>query len=200
MVVAEIPSLDRPIVIDIFDVNSKSKHQYDLPFYYNGQFIETDFKVNTFTDYLKPLGKDHGYQYLWLNGTGKSSTGNAQFTWMNNNRFYTLTMLTNKQTEIHFLTIGANDPNFNLRHEPAIMLRQPDSGNHLFLSVIEPHGEFNPIAEFTKGARSQIETISVKNSGGFNTVTLKLKNGEAWELNVPDSVSGEQAVTYKQKE
>lgn len=187
MIMAEIPSLEYPVVIDIFNITANKKHQYDLPFYYKGQFISTNFEVKAFTQKLEPLGKQNGYQFLWLKGKAKVNSGNARFTWLNNNRFYTLTMLTNAQTEILFTTIGANDPNFNLRNESAIMLRQPKSGNHLFVNIIEPHGEFNPIAEYTINAVSKIKEINAKQSGDELIVDLELFNGERWQLKAPAS-------------
>jgi hypothetical protein len=199
MVMAEIPSLEYPLVIDLFNVTSDKNHQYDLPFYYKGQFIDTDFEVEALTKRLEQLGTDNGYQFLWLNGKGESSTGNAQFTWMNSNRFYTLTMLTDDQTELLFTTIGANDPNFNLRNESAVMLRQPNSKNHLFVNVIEPHGEFNPTAEYTINAVSKIQKIAASQSGDKLKVDLELMNGEHWQLTAPANTNNtNDFITFKE--
>ena len=56
---------------------------------------------------------------------------------------------------------GANDPNNNLRSEPAVIFRQQGKANHVFASVIEPHGLFDPNLELTKGYLPQTEHISV---------------------------------------
>ena len=189
MALAEIPSLEHPLIIDVFKIKSDKAHQYDLPFYYNGQLMECDFETDIYTDKIEPLGIDDGYQHLWKKGKGKSKTGNAQFTWLINNRFYTLSMLTNAKTEIIFATIGANDPNFNLRNESAIILRQQNTANHLFVNVIEPHGEFNPIAEYTKGAESNIVSLKSNQNGNWLIVEIELKEGHRWQLRIPDHTS-----------
>ena len=36
------PAFEFPVVIDIFKVNSDSTHNFDFPFYYNGQMVMTD--------------------------------------------------------------------------------------------------------------------------------------------------------------
>lgn len=200
MILTDIPSLKQPIVIDIFQVASNKKHQLDLPYYYNGQLIETSFPVNMFTDQINVLGKSDGYQHLWLFGKGNTKDGNAQSTWMINNRFYTLTMLTDKDTEILFTTIGANDPNYNLRNESAIMLRQKDADNHLFINILEPHGEFNPVAEFVMNSSSQIANIDVHSSTNETVVfNITLVNGEIWEYTIPaiETKNPKSKVNYK---
>ena len=201
MIMANIPSMEQPIVIDVFQVSSENKHQLDLPYYYNGQLIETAFPVNMFTNQINSLGVSDGYQHLWLFGEGKGKNGNAQATWMVNNRFYTLTMLTDDNTDILFTKIGANDPNYNLRSESAIMLRQKSKGNYLFVNIIEPHGEFNPVAELTKKATSQIKKVVTKENTESSVVfDLILVNGEIWELEIPDIMSKniDSQVIYKQ--
>jgi hypothetical protein len=199
MVLAEIPTLEQPVVLDVFKVSTSGKHQYDLPYYYNGQYIGTNFPVEFFTDKINALGKNNGYQHLWLKGKGKSETGMAQVTFLTNNRFYTLSALTDKNTEILFTSIGANDPDNNLRNEPAVMLRQKNTGNHIFVGVLEPHGAFDPIAETTKAATSRIENISISEQTNEQlTLILSLKNGESWELKVPNNPnSNEGSVTLK---
>lgn len=167
-------------------LSRSSLAQIDLPFYYNGQLIETDFAVSVFTTQLNALGKSNGYQHLWLNGKGRSKGNNAQITWLVNNRFYTLTALTDKNTEILFATIGAGDPNFNLRNEHTGILREENSKDHLFINVIEPHGEYNPVEESTKGATSQINLIKTNGSKEkYIKVVLILKNGKKWEVSIP---------------
>lgn len=202
MILAEIPSLEQAIVLDVFKVKALGKHQYDLPYYYNGQYIGTNFPIKFFSKKITPLGSDNGYQHLWLKGKGKSDTGIAQVTLLTNNRFYTLSTLTDDNTEIMFTNIGANDPNNNLRNEPAVMLRQKKTGNHVFVSVIEPHGAFDPIAETTKSATSRIKNISISEQTEEQlTIILNLKNNESWELKIPsDPIHKEGLVTFKKIE
>ena len=198
MVLVEIPSMQHPVVLDIFKVSADGKHQYDLPYYYSGQYLGTNFPVQFFTDKIRPLGKDYGYQHLWLKGKGKSETDMAQVTLLSNNRFYTLSTLTDHNTELLFTSIGANDPNNNLRNEPAFMLRQKHTGDHIFATVIEPHGAFDPIAETTKSATSQIQNISMQKSGGFVIIRMDLFNGESWEFSIPKNPEPDQKVSKRQ--
>jgi len=89
-----------PIIIDIFSVNSDSVHTYDLPFYYKGHMVSTDFNYRKSVTELKTLGTSNGYQHLWLEASGKTNKQNANFTWVNGNRFYSITTLTNASTEL----------------------------------------------------------------------------------------------------
>src|SRR5690606_1358906 len=58
-------NLSKPILIDIFRINSEEEHQYDLPFYYMGHFIYTNFEYNPFSKERTILGAKNGYQHLW---------------------------------------------------------------------------------------------------------------------------------------
>jgi hypothetical protein len=82
-------------------VTANAKNQYDLPFYYLGQVLEATFEYESPTS-LSPLGDKNGYQHLYLEVKGTAASDNIQFTWLSNNRFYTLTSATSQ----HKLTIG----------------------------------------------------------------------------------------------
>jgi len=198
MILSKLPGLQYPIVIDVVNIKSDKKHSYDIPFYYKGQLIETNFPKTVFTKFLKPLGKDNGYQYLWLNGIGNpDSTMNTQITWLEKNRFYTLTSLTDTNSKVLFTTIGANDPHLNLRNEHGVILRQTNTGNHLFVNIIEPHGEFNATDEFTKGSYSQIMNVSVVKYNKFLIeLKLSLKNGSVWEFQLPANSLQNKNIKY----
>jgi len=167
-------SFSKPIVIDVFRVESNKEHQYDLPFYYMGQFISTNFKYIAFTADLSPLSKNNGYQYLWEEAVG-SMNGTAKFTWLNNQRFYSIVSSVDSTDELYFLRIGANDPNFDLRNDPAFMIRTK-AKNHVFASVIEPHGDFDPRNEETINSYSQIKTINVLAANDEGTVVEVVMN------------------------
>lgn len=201
MIMAQLPSLTHPVIIDVFKVMADKLHQYDLPFYYNGQCVEINFPVSFNTRHLDALGNSYGYQHLWLNGKGESQKKNAQITWLVNNRFYTLTALTDKNTEILFTTIGANDPHFNLRNESAIMLRESNAKDHLFVNVIEPHGKYDPVDESTKFATSNIGSIITEgNNEKYIRIRVTLTNGKNWEFNIPADPlkAAGQAVTLQE--
>ena len=107
------------------------------------------------------MGKKNGYQHLYLEAKGAIDSDNTQFSWMHNNKFYTLTTATQKGDEMILARIGANDPEFNLRKDPTIILRRPKSKNTLFASVIEPHGSYNPVTESALNSNSVITRLTV---------------------------------------
>lgn len=153
-------SFEKPFVLDIFKVNSDSAHQYDLPFYYLGQVLETNFDYTRPT-LLKPIGENDGYQHLYLEGVGQPNSGMSKFSWMSHNRFYTLTSVANDSDELFFTRIGANDPDFNLRPDPAFMIRRKNAGDTVFVTTIEPHGNYSPVNESATNSRSKIKELKV---------------------------------------
>ena len=115
MILLEDEDFNAPLLVDVMHYESDQPHQFDLPFYYNGQIIATNFEYKK-PEKLEPLGDDFGYQHLWLEGKSDAlSTKTAQFTWLSNRQFYTITMLSNAEDQLLFTRIGANDPKFNLR-------------------------------------------------------------------------------------
>ena len=155
-------SLSKPVILDIFDINSETEHEYDLPFYYKGHLLSANFEYEAFTNTRSTLGNRNGYQHLWNEAVGKPD-GITQITWLNGERFYTITSNTNAESEVFFTRIGASDPNFNLRNEPGIIIRNK-AKSYCFASVIEPHGSFDPILEKTTDAYSNIKQVNVLHS------------------------------------
>lgn len=161
LVVLKSEEYEKPILLDILKVNSAQKNQYDLPFYYMGQVMKTNFKYSSFPT-LSPLGKDNGYQHLWKEAVGKpSSTNNSRLTWLNKGKFYSLTTITKETDELIFSRVGANDPEFNLRRDAGLMIRRPNTQNTLFVSTIEPHGNYSTVSEFAVNASSSIKELKV---------------------------------------
>src|SRR6218665_2491242 len=117
MALIEEESFEKPFLLDIMQVDSKTANQYDLPFYYMGQFMSTNFAFEV-QKTLEPLGKANGYQHLWKESSTVLSEPNAKISWLNDGHFYTLTTVNQPNDEVIFVRIGANDPNFNLRKEP----------------------------------------------------------------------------------
>ena len=110
---------------------------------------------------LTALGQGNGYQHLYVEGKGGAAAGNSVFSWMNEGKFYTLTSATDASDELFFTRIGANDPEFNLRRDPAFMIRRDAVGDTLFASVIEPHGSYSPVSELAIDSNSQIDALKV---------------------------------------
>ncbi|EDP70456.1 Heparinase II/III-like protein [Flavobacteriales bacterium ALC-1] len=160
MAVIKDENFEKPYLLDIMKVTSNTTNQYDFPYYYFGQVLETNFEYSSPTT-LKPLGGENGYQHLFVEGTGNATGENTKFSWMNNRKFYTLTTVTNTKDELLFTRIGASDPEFNLRRDPALLLRRKDSKNTTFVSIIETHGSYSPISESAMNSKSSIKTIKV---------------------------------------
>lgn len=170
--------LAQPIVLDVLTVHSNKTHQLDLPVHYKGHLVQTNFTLNTATQGLAPLGKNFGYEHLWLKATAKAESPLSQITWLHDNgRFYTLSTLAQADMQILFSQIGANDPNFNLRPENAFVLRIPSAKRTAFVSVFEPHGEYNPVSEFTRDANSQVSAIAHQQQGDLDQMVVEFTNG-----------------------
>ncbi len=177
MAVIKDEDFEKPYLLDIMKITSNTANQYDFPYYYFGQILETNFEYNTPAT-LKPLGSKNGYQHLFVEGLGNPKEENSKFSWMNHRKFYTLTTVTNNKDELLFTRIGANDPEFNLRRDPAFLLRRKDSKNTTFISLIEPHGSYSPISESAVNSKSSVKTIKViLDSKDYTTVEITHLNG-----------------------
>ena len=179
MVVLEDESYEKPLLLDIFQVDSKTANQYDLPYYYHGQIMETNFAYDTPAS-LQPLGTANGYQHLWKEGVGKAVAGeNAKFSWLNNGVFQTITAVTQPEDELLLVRLGANDPSFNLRRDPGFIIRKKNTKKTAFVNVIETHGGYSPVSEFSGNAYSSISNLSlVFEDANYVAVTITNKNGK----------------------
>jgi len=170
---------ENAFVLDLFKTTSKTKNQYDLPFYYFGQIIQSNFDFSP-PKSLQELGSKNGYQHLYLEASGKAVAESTQFSWLDNNKFYTLTTATQSNDELLLTRIGANDPDFNLRKDPAIILRRPDASDTLFASVIEQHGGYNPVTESAKNSNSHISKIKVlQDDTDYTAISIETVTGKA---------------------
>lgn len=149
----------KPLVLDVMKVVSNQKNQYDFPFYFKGQVIETNFDYTTYNT-MQTLGEKYGYQHLWLEAKGKPVSEVSQFSFLNNEVFYTISTATNANDELLFTRIGANDPEFNLRRDAGYMIRR-NAQNTVFASVIEPHGGYSHVSEFSVDAKTHIQNLKV---------------------------------------
>lgn len=169
---------ENPYLLDIIKVKSKSKNQYDLPYYYLGQIVSTNFKY-TKPDELKPLGTQNGYQHLWKEGEGKSDNGNAKLSWFNTERFYSLTSVVSNDDDLLFTRIGAQDPDFNLRNDPGFIIRKNNSKDAFFVSLLESHGHYDPINEIATNAFSNIKNINIAYSDDdYIAISIETVNDE----------------------
>jgi hypothetical protein len=150
----------KKIIADIFNVQSDATHQYDLPFQYNGSLVNTSVKYKANATSQAPLGISNGYQFLWNEATATAVDTIVQLTFLNLHTYYTISTLVQDTAQIYFTRIGANDPNFNLRHEPAFIVRK-NGKNQSFVSVIEIHGKFDPVYEFSSNAYPSVSQIKL---------------------------------------
>ena len=185
-----------PIIIDLVEAHAEGPHSYDLPFHYNGHLIHTNFDVQADPFKREPLGANNGYQYLWKVAEAEPVEGVSQVTWLLDRKFYSVTSSVPANTKVVFTQIGANDPNFSLKPEPGFMLRTKTSDGVSFVSVIEPHGDYNPTVEYTLGSYSQIKAVSHFEGGAAEYIRIETKDGNiiGLGLGAEDNPSGKHSV------
>lgn len=184
------PRLPRPVVIDVFRCVAAEPHRYDLPYYFQGTFLDTNVALTRHTRELRPLGSAHGYQHLWLEAEGEARESAVRFTWFNGGRYYTITAATEPGTRVLVTRLGANDPNFNLRPETAFLLRH-DGAAPVFAAVIEPHGIWDGTREFTAGGSPSVREVRVLAATDEGTVVRVRGEQElAWTLMISNRPSG----------
>lgn len=171
MAVIKNEHFEKPFVLDILKVNSDTPNQYDLPYYYMGHVLELSFDYQSPVN-LKPLGEKNGYQHLYLEAKGQASGRFSQFAWMGNGKYYTLSSATQPSDELLLTRLGANDPDFNLRRDPGIIIRRKDSKDTIFASIIEPHGGYSPVTELSKNSNSHISNLEVVHDNNQYTAII----------------------------
>ncbi|EMY6775067.1 TPA: heparinase II/III domain-containing protein [Vibrio alginolyticus] len=164
-----LDELEAPLLLDLYRIEGEGEHQYDYSHQHDGQIVRTNFDYQSFGE-LNTLGDDFGYQHLWKVASGKVQD-TALVSWLQNNTYYTWlgtssSAKQNSDNEVIFTRTGANDPSFNLRSEPAFILRSKGEST-LFASVLETHGYFNEEFEQSVNARGQVKDIRVV---GYNAV------------------------------
>ncbi len=192
MLLLENDQLEWPIVIDIYRLKSKQEHQYDYPIHFRGQLITTNFDYDANTLVQKPLGDDFGYQHIWNQGKAMS-VETPSVTWLDGNRYYSVTSSC-KGAEVIFGRTGANDPNFNLVSEPMFIFRESGK-DHLFATVIEPHGYFNEAKESSVQARPVIKNVEVM---GHNDDASVIRITGDRDFNITVIVNNGKATDKKQ--
>ncbi|KAB1068023.1 alginate lyase family protein [Tamlana haliotis] len=178
MAVISDDDFEKPFVLDLMRVTSDKANQYDFPYYYLGQIMETNFEYTT-PKMLEPLGTKHGYQHLFVEGRGQANQQNIKLSWMNAGRFHTLTTVAGAEDDVLLTRIGADDPEFNLRKEPALMLRKSKAKDAVFASIIESHGSYSPVSENAVNSHSNIAELEVVyNDVDYTAVNIKDLQGK----------------------
>ena len=178
----EDAAFDSPIIIDLMEAHAETTHSYDLPFFYRGHLVDTNFNVQGFATSRRPLGSKNGYQYLWNTAEANPVDGMSQITWLLDKKFYSVTSAVPENSKVVFTQVGANDPNFNLIPEKGFMLRAKTNDGVSFLSVIEPHGDYNPTLEYTIGSHSAVKSVKHYESGADELIVIETKDGQTVAL------------------
>lgn len=194
IILAELPEFEKPLVIDVYRIEADAEHDYDLPVHHSGQIIRTDFDYQVEST-LKPLGEDNGYQHLWNVGSGKVE-GSSLVSWLHDSSYYSLVTSAVEGSEVIFARTGANDPDFNLKSEPALILRQSGQ-DHVFASVLETHGYFNESIEASVGARGLVKTVSVVGHNSIGTVVrIETTSGNTYHYGISNQAEDAQKALH----
>ncbi|WP_282134226.1 heparinase II/III domain-containing protein [Seonamhaeicola maritimus] len=196
MVTIKDEDYNNPYVLDIMRVSSENSNQYDLPFFFLGHIMQTDFEYNKLNQ-PEVLGKSDGYQHLYKEASAFANGGNIKLNWLLNNKFYTYSAITSNNDEVIIGRIGANDPDFNLRNEQTLILRKKKVKDALFVSTIESHGTYSPVSELAVNAYSDIKNISVlHNSKEYTAVKIETKKDKS-KVFIISNKSNDKAAEHK---
>ena len=185
------------VILDIFKLTSDKAHTYDLPFFYNGDMISLSAPYTKALNQMSTFGEDNGYQYLWKEAWAKPNDSKVCFTWLKGKRFYSVTTVTDSNSELFFVRSGANDPEYYLRTDPAFIIRQNGARNHTFLSALETHGKYDLIVEKTENAVSSVKSLKIEEDNDSYTLVQIEVNGEKAKFRIDyNKNSSEKKWTY----
>ena len=118
---------------------------------------------------------------MWKEGFGKAGAENIKFSWLDHVSFYTLTSVTQQDDELLLVSLGANDPNFNLRRDAGLIIRKKNVQQASYINVIETHGSYSTVTEAAINASSSIITVEkVYEDENYIGVSIKNKNGTSF--------------------
>lgn len=176
------PAFAQPLLLDVFRATGSSAAVHELPTWYRGQLLSTSFDYVTENN-LKPLGSAYGYQHIWLEATGKAAKKTASIGWLHDGTFYTQTMTTLPDDQIQMVRLGANDPEFNLRRDPAFILRREGVASTTFASILETHGSYSPRDEIPNTPYGHVTELTVAaDTDQYTALRFAHENGSTWLL------------------
>jgi len=192
MVLIKDEHFKHPILIDVFKASSENKHQFDLPTWFQGHLLLTNFDYEAELTSLNTLGKSHGYQHLWKEASGKAKGGNAHINWFSNGKFYSMTSAVGADDELIFARLGANDPKYNLRHDPTFIIRKKEVKQATFVSIIEPHGAYNRVSELAEHPFTNVEKMSIlHDDDNYTIIEFSNKARKEWTLSLAHNDASE---------
>lgn len=178
LALAKLPGQDHSVVIDLTQISSDVPHKYDLPIHYDGQIMRVGFDVLSNIVARPLLGRDNGYQHVWVDATGAPKGAEAAFvTWLLGDRFYTARWIPQNGATAILGESGANDPDFNLRREPMLVQRLENARETSFVTVLETHGKFDGAAERTVQSDSQIALLEHDRQNAYDLITITMVDG-----------------------
>lgn len=185
----QVKDLPNPLLLDLFQVKSEIKRKsFDLPFHFEGDILSTGFVCDPFTNRLSPMGDTDGYQHLWKIAEGNTAESHSNLTWLNNSTIFTLTFSTDPETRLYLTRSGANDPAFNMRSEPALIIREKNKREHVFASLLEVHGNQDESTEMVSNQVSAILSIKPQLTiPGYLAVEFETRKNSYLFLSVTES-------------
>ncbi|RMG22197.1 MAG: heparinase [Bacteroidetes bacterium] len=203
LVLWQPPQLYKPILIDLLQVVGEGTHQFDLPFHHAGQLLDMNVAYQT-AEPPEVMGEAHGYQHVYAEARAAVDSPLLRFNWIKDQQFYTLTALAEAGDQAILARIGAHDPHFNLRRDAFLIHRKPAAKNPVFLTILEPHGSYDPVSEIPTGPFSQVAGLerlhidrdyavfSIRTSGGSQWTFMLYTGPEASTVRHQLSINGNQ--------
>lgn len=177
LALVEHPELSAPLVIDVLRADADRPRLYDLPLHFAGHIIRQGFAARHAPEARPVLGQRAGYQHLWVDAQSEPGEEARSLTWKQNDRFYTYRFAASAPTRALLVESGANDPNFNLRREQALIRRMEGQADAVFFGVLEPHGAYDSRAETVEGSTSRIRSLEQIEGEGAVAVVIELASG-----------------------
>ncbi len=191
--------LQYPLLIDLFKVTSAAAHCYDLPFWYGGHMISFTFPYEKALTQMEVMGDANGYEHLWREAWGQNKTSNTTtYTWLQGDKFYSLSTATTPETELYMVRAGANDPDYHLRGEGAFLVREKGRKNHTFASALETHGTYDLQVEQSANLTASCREVKLLYDGQEATIVrLSFKDGEQVTLCAATSADADRRYRIK---
>lgn len=188
LVMLDVDGLAEPLILDILHASSSGRHVYDLPLHFSGHIIDSDIDFARNLAERPVLGSAHGYQHLWVDGEG-SKAGKARLTWMKASRFYSYHALPPAGARYLVVESGANDPEFNLRREPALIQRVEGATDARFVGLLEPHGSYDASAETVVASSARVAGLDHRRVEDADLVIVTLVDGRRIAVAVASDVA-----------
>lgn len=188
LALVEHPDLAFPLAIDLMRADGSQPAMYDLPLHFNGHIITQGFPARHALAERPVLGDRAGYQHLWVDAQSEPGEESRSLTLLLDGRFYTYRFAASAPTRALLVESGANDPNFNLRREPALIRRMEGQADASFVAVLEPHGAYDGTAETVSGSTSRIRDIARHRGDGAEVVVITLASGKTLALGIADEI------------